>query len=808
MFRQGWGNNTVSDPNARRRVYERLSKDALIEELLARDSGAGDPVPLSGQAVLEAFPDALAVFDGENRLLFCNARYRAIYGYEASEAAPGVSRRSLDRIDLVRGRIDLGEESPADFRKRRAAARRRPGGFFAFRTVDRRWYLAREGRVPDGGRVVLHADITEQKAVEARLEEGEAQLRVVLDNVAGGVRYVDKNRHYILFNSQFLDLWGLPEGLLKIGDSVRVENLYLAQRGDFGEGDPEELVRRTMTALPFDTEPTHFERTTIEGRVLECYTRPVEGGGFVSIYTDITTRKRAEEALKEAKEQAEAAAEAKSEFVAVISHEVRTPMNGVLGMARLLADEDLPPRQRAYAETIVRSGEALLSILDDLLDISKLEAGRLDIETIPLDPRRFFLDTLALMEAQAREKGLRLRHTIAPDLPPALLGDPHRLRQILFNLLGNAIKFTATGEVRAHLSSVPLDAGRVRLELVVSDTGPGMTAEVQAKLFSPYTQGSVDVARKYGGTGLGLAICRRLTELMGGTLTLDSAPGEGSRFTLSVPAPIAAADSLAAEPAVDPAPRTAGPPSGRLDILVVEDNPTNREVAVAMLEKRGHAVHLAGHGGEALERFATGRFDLVLMDRHMPVMDGLEATRQIRALDGPDHEVAIIGVTAAANEREIADCMAAGMNAVITKPIDPDALERAMRVRPRPDDPGRPAAVAIANGTNLLDQLRREHGADFVAGLIRDFHQFSRQALRLIEEALERGDPQDIHRALHSLKGGALSLGLDTLSEQCRLGEQACLAGNLAQARRRIDRLPAVLDDALAGLDRNPRASK
>ncbi len=531
---------------------------------------------------------------------------------------------------------------------------------------------------------------------------------------------------------------------------------------------------------------------------------------------DITEQKLAEAALREARDEAEAATDAKSDFLAVVSHEVRTPMNGVLGMARLLVDTELDPKQREFAETIVHSGESLLAILNDLLDISKLEAGKLEIEAIPLDPRRFVSETVAVMMAHAKEKGLRLHQEIAPDLPPALRGDPHRLRQILINLVSNAIKFTDAGDVTVRMSCERKGGSELGLAVSVSDTGPGIPRKTQAKLFSPYIQGSVDVARKYGGTGLGLAICRRLADLMGGELSLESAPGEGSCFTLHVPMEIASADDVPDLKDPGQMSPSAATPLKPLQVLLAEDNKVNQQVAVAMLEKQGHAVVLAENGEQAVARFKEQFFDVVLMDRHMPVMDGIEATRRIREMEGYGKTITIIGVTAAANEAEVADCLEAGMNEVIIKPIEPSLMALALAgIRPRSADGGKSqtsteseAATdsgdeedppAILDATKI-EQLRNEYGEDLITGLVGDFFDTSRESVARIVAASERSDRTELQRQAHNLKGGCLTLGLVALSDLCRRIENACIDDEFETARDLAGRLPGVVDETLKAL--------
>ncbi|MBC7906219.1 MAG: response regulator [Rhodospirillaceae bacterium] len=374
--------------------------------------------------------------------------------------------------------------------------------------------------------------------------------------------------------------------------------------------------------------------------------------------------------LLEAKEAAEAGSRAKADFLAVMSHEIRTPINGVLGMLHLVLDTGLPAEERHRLETARQSAEGLLTILDDILDITKLEAGRVEFESEPFDLRRTIEDVATLMAARAREKGLGFTLELAQDLPDWVCGDSARLRQILFNLTGNAVKFTEIGSVTVHATPCPAAGDRVGIELAVTDTGIGIDADQRVRLFEAFGQADASINRRFGGTGLGLAVSRRLAEGMGGAIDFDSAPGRGSQFRVTLDfAPAQAVAPIPALPAASLRP---------LSVLLAEDNPVNAEVALAYLRKAGHAVTLAFNGAEALELAQRGGFDLILMDMRMPEMDGLEATRRIRALPPPLGMVPIIALTANAMRADVERCRDAGMDSHLAKPMTPAALNAAI----------------------------------------------------------------------------------------------------------------------------------
>jgi signal transduction histidine kinase/CheY-like chemotaxis protein len=413
---------------------------------------------------------------------------------------------------------------------------------------------------------------------------------------------------------------------------------------------------------------------------------------------------RAGEEARELARQAEAANKAKSEFLANMSHEIRTPMNGVLGMADLLVDANPTPKQRRYVEAIQRSGRSLLVLIDDILDISRIEAGKLELRIRDFDPRELLDDIVVDLGVLAREKGLTLTGRIAPDIPDRLRGDPNRLRQILNNLVGNAIKFTTQGEVRVRVArnhdegNAPGPSDPVSLRFAVRDTGIGIPEDRIGLLFRTFSQVDGSSTRKHGGAGLGLAISKRLVEKMGGTIGVESEPGRGSVFFFAL--------SLERAEAAAPEPRpaeSAGPAPEELErirgarILLAEDDAIGRMFAVALLEKSGMVVDVAENGAEAVAAVASGvPYDLVLMDIHMPGMDGLEATRNIREMearpeaDGAGSEspdaspvprsgpIPIVAMTAHAMSGSRETSLGAGMNDHLAKPIDPAALLRTL----------------------------------------------------------------------------------------------------------------------------------
>ncbi len=502
--------------------------------------------------------------------------------------------------------------------------------------------------------------------------------------------------------------------------------------------------------------------------------------------------------LREEWVRAEAATRAKSEFLAVMSHEIRTPMNGVLGMAHLLLDTPLGEAQRRQVETLRDSGQALLTILNDILDFSKMEAGRLELVAEDFDLERVITSVTALMTPRAREKKLGLHASLAPDVPTALRGDAGRLRQVLLNLVGNALKFTDAGQVRLDVALAGPPAERVPLTLAVRDTGIGIAPEAQERLFEEFTQLDTSATRRFGGTGLGLAISRRIVRAMGGDIGVESRPGTGTAFTVSIALERAHAPLTAeaeAPPVVAP-----------MRILLAEDNEVNRQVALGLLARQGHAVDVVADGAAAVEAARRGGYDVILMDVHMPVMDGIEASRVIRRFGDDAGRVPIVALSASVMKDETDLCFEAGMNEFLAKPIDPDALVRALaRHAASPVEmpaPAVPPATSALLDTSYLQSLIEALGIPRVAALVEALPEEIEPHERRLTARPLATDVTTLRAPAHALKGVAANLGLSALAGLAGGVEESALARDAARVEKLCAELSPCKDASLAAIRR------
>ena len=525
------------------------------------------------------------------------------------------------------------------------------------------------------GSIVAVTDLTERKRFEDELKKSEAKNRALLDAIPDAIFLLDKEGNFLDYRAPNSSILYAPAELFmgKNIHSIMPQDLVELTMNNLG------LARQSGKMQVFEYQlPTNGEIKHFEARINLC-----EGGDFLALVRDVTERKRSDEMLWKAKEEAEAAAKAKSEFLANMSHEIRTPLNAVIGLTGLLLDTDLTHEQRNYLEIVRDSGDSLLSVINNILDFSKIDGGMMELEHSPFDLRRCIESTMDLMVTRAAEKGLVLKVVLDDQLPTMLVGDASRLRQVLANLLSNAVKFTDKGFVEVSVRGNAIPEG-FELRFDVLDTGIGMPQDKLDRLFMPFSQIDSSITRRYGGTGLGLAISKRLVEMMGGRIWAKSDLGVGSTFSFAVKVKLPCMQSVQHKvkdliPVIKPPIEGHFQQARPLSILLAEDNAVNQMVLLQMLRKIGYQADLASNGFDVLAALDRQAYDVILMDIQMPDMDGFEATRRILARFPKKKRPRIIALTAHALNGDRERCLEAGMDSYLSKPVKIEDLQSALR---------------------------------------------------------------------------------------------------------------------------------
>ena len=594
------------------------------------------------------------------RMLDVNDACARILGYANSEDLLARGTEEFVLRDAILSRISSGQRATSSETSLR------------LQNGKEIWVLVNAGLL-DGplGQVIEGTiiDITELKKTVRMLEERTIYLHALITNNPLGVLAMDADGRALSCNQAFEELFQIKSADVIGGDTQAFVDR--PQRTARDRRDPSISARKKTTLLV--TRRKRADGTPID---LEIHTVPIIIGehitGFYAIYQDISERVAAEAELRSTKEAAEAANKAKSEFLANMSHEIRTPMNGVLLAAELATAESPTPVQREYLDTIRNSGESLLLLLNDLLDLSKIEAGKMSIHSSDFSIRKCLRECVKLLEPRARQKCLKLSVQIDQKLPEFASGDSLRLRQILLNLMGNAVKFTQRGSIAVTTEFLGVRNGHLACQFSVSDTGIGIPKEKHARIFDEFEQADASTTRRFGGTGLGLAISSKLVQLMGGQIWLESEVGSGTTFHFTASfLPASFQSSADGTKACAPERYL----ETGLRVLLAEDNEINQRLAIRMLEKAGHSVIAITNGRQAIETFSRESFDIILMDVHMPEVDGIEATRQIRALEAAaSGHTPIIAMTASAMKEDREACLEAGMDAYLSKPIYAEEL--------------------------------------------------------------------------------------------------------------------------------------
>ena len=628
------------------------------------------------KAVIDTAVDGIIIIDRDGSVKMYNAACEKLFGYTAPEVLGQNVRMLMPSPYRDEHESYLDNYRNTSIRKiigigREVVGQRKDGSTFPME-------LSVGETSADGENlyVGIIRDISERKRAEEAIRASEATMRAVIETAVDGVMIIDDAGKVQIYNTACEKLFGYPREDV-IGRNVRMlmplpyreeHDGYIANYKRTGVrkiiGIGREVVGQRKDGSTFPMELSVGE-TMADGKKV-----------YVGIIRDLTERIEAMEAVTTAK-QADAANRAKSEFLATMSHELRTPMNGILGMTGLLMDTPLTTEQRDYAEAVQKSGETLLTLLNNILDLSKIEAGRFELYDRPFDPNEVLDGIAAVWESQANRKGLEFFVTNDLRGVSALIGDPDRLRQILVNLVSNAVKFTSSGFIALRVKREASMGEKIVLRFEVKDSGIGIAEDVQNRLFRKFEQADADTARTYGGSGLGLAICRQLTEMMGGHIGLISAPGRGSTFWVTLPFDVVQSDGYEDGARIEKAlaeKRSENSVPSALKILVAEDHPYNQKLMLARLGAAGHSVTLANDGAAALAKAQEQEFDLVLMDVRMPEMDGIQATAEIRKLPPPHGTVPIIAVTAHAMRGDRERYLEAGMDDYVSKPVDFGAL--------------------------------------------------------------------------------------------------------------------------------------
>ncbi|MCG8490426.1 MAG: ATP-binding protein [Sneathiellales bacterium] len=639
------------------------------------------------QEMFDKFPAGLAAFDQDDRLSLYNEKFSTLSEQFEDYLRPGMEFSDLATRIAYSGLIETAVGNEQEWIQKTCLSHKSGHDWVEHRYSDGRFMQFSEIKMPSGDTLGVWADVTEVRENEQNLLKMTEMLKASLSGFPGGICIFDNEMRISFTNENLFDLLSLdPEKLPEEASFYDFLDFFRLQRNMYSEF-VSELLRLHVKLMSSETRES-IDSLSIGSKVFALHAASMPTGGFVLSFIDITERQNYEISLREAKKAAEKSAKlakelaktaeaanlAKSQFLATMSHEIRTPMNGMLATLDLLRGTVLTEVQSRYLKTVKSSAKTLLRLLNDILDLSKIEADQFSIEAIPFDIRELMTMIEEYWHFQSSSKKLDFIIQLDPLLPTCMIGDPHRLHQILNNLIGNAIKFTSEGSVTVSINCVPAeirDETDGRLLFEVTDTGIGVSEEHQAKLFKKFSQADATTTRLYGGSGLGLAICKEIVSMMGGEIGLDSTEEHGTTvwFELDLKESSEKPEPLG----INRKDRDLnineylGP---KLKVLVAEDHPVNQAVLKEILNLWGHEATLANNGTEAVQFASENDFDLILMDIQMPELDGLEATKTIRNLDHKSSRIPIIAVTANATLEDEEKCLNAGMNDFISKPIE------------------------------------------------------------------------------------------------------------------------------------------
>lgn len=787
-----------------------ITKRKVAEEALRESEGRF-------RAITETSPLGVFMIDPERRFVYVNNRLQQMTGWS--------------RVELLGSDWTMLVE-PDEMKRLAPSWRASRMRYFneQFRLVMKdktvMWANVNSAPIKINGHVVgyvgLVEDITDRKTMEQALRESENRYRVVAETASDAIITIDAESRIDFVNSGAEHIFGYSKEELE-GELLTklmppaLHQKHLESQARYIESGVKNISWRGMELPAIRKDGAEI--------VIEASFGEFKKDGkhsFTGIIRDITERKRIAAELQQAKEDAEAATRVKSQFLANMSHEIRTPMNSIIGLTTLLLEGDLQEDQRDLMSTVNSSAETLLTLINDILDFSKIEAGKLSLEEIDFDLHACVRDVFNLFNQNSLRGSNQLSFTLAPELPSYLRGDPVRLRQILTNLVGNAIKFTTNGEIKIKVELRRQQESSVVAYFEVEDSGVGVTEEQRVNLFKAFSQADGSINRRFGGTGLGLAICKELTELMGGKIGCISAPGKGSRFwftaefaTTNVPSGIDNGRNAVQSPVLvgqnDSIEFKSGSDERKtLRILVADDNAVNRKVALLMLEKLGYEADFVCDGRQVLKAVAEKEYDVLLMDVQMPEMDGIETTRRICAERPRERRPRIIAMTANAMNGDREQCMEAGMDYYLSKPIRKQdllaVLERCGTIYYDPaDDPqaietAEPAIVDFSMFQSL-EEFSPGSADEIIAELIGIFLEESPRGLETLRLAVADRDIARIERAAHALKGSCATIGAAKTAKTCAELEKAAFDGDLGGADELVERVATELEMAARVLE-------
>lgn len=712
---------------------------------------------------IEALPDGFVFYDNEDRLVICNSRYKDLYATSAEFMVPGATFEEIIRNGAKRGQYQNAKEDREKWIIERLRAHRNPGEILEQHLDDGTWLRVIERKTARGHTVGFRVDITELKERQEQLSRSEELLKRTFDAALNAIVIIDHHGKVIEFNPSAEAMFGY-----KREDTIGKEmaSLIIPNKHRHGHRTGIDTYLETGhgpvigAKIEIDALRADGEEILVELAIQEA--TGSEGPIFLGYMRDITEERANEKILLEAKERAEVGSQAKAKFLAMMSHEIRTPLNGVLGMLNLLTDGDMSEQQRSMIKTARDSGKSLLTIINDILDYSKLEAGQMVMEQEVFSIAETAKGVREIINPLAAGKQVALKTHVSNEVPLAVKGDQGRLRQVLLNLTSNAVKFTDVGSVTLHVNVDQIVDGVANLNFQVVDTGIGIPEEKQHLLFSEFTTLDAASSSEIGGTGLGLAISKSIIEAMGGTIGFTSERGVGATFWFNLELEVEDPSLLVSEDTA----MTFEPFPVRLRVLLAEDNATNQLVVTQMIESQGGQVDVAGDGNEALQALRNHEYDVVLMDISMPELDGIGATKIIRSMPGEKSNLPIVGLTAYALKEDRVRFMEAGMDDVITKPIVRAHLSAKLHEIARQvsaeKEPG--AKSALLFDEEIYGSLMHEMDVDFQRTMLDHFADDISSQLEIAALAQQQQDLDSIERASHVLKSVAGTLGAMSLS--------------------------------------------